>query len=148
VKVGRYRFVDGAMALQYTRAVRRVLAAVTVVSLAALQSQALAFHVHAVPDHVDGIESRHHHGPAIHHHQDDVDVHVDSGDATVGRVIAVTIPAAVDSVPSAIGAELVAVVLGPQLEPVGKTFAIYARSHDPPTRSLTLYRGPPLPSPL
>ncbi len=131
--------------MKYTRAVRRGLAVLIALSLCSLQVQALAFHVHAVPNDTD--DRDHQHGPAIHEHGDgyfDREPHVEAEDSTAhGAVITVAVPVA--NAPAAIGvyAEFAETLLTPELQLLGDARAIDVRSHGPPPPRNALLRGPP-----
>lgn len=122
---------------------RRGLAVLIVLSLCSLQVQALAFHVHAVPDHAE--DRDHQHGPAIHHHDDaDRDPHVDGGDVSAGgSVVTIAVPVATASAAVVVYAEFVEALPATELQPIGDTRAIDVRSHGPPPAPNAFLRGPP-----
>ena len=114
-------------------------------SVCSLQAHALAFHVHAVPDH-SGME-RHSHAPAIHHHghSDDLDdtLHLEADEESEGAVITVVVPpiTAWSSIDAFI--ELAASLEAPLMQVIGEARAIEVRSHGPPPARDAALRGPP-----
>jgi hypothetical protein len=121
--------------------VRRPLAVLVLLSLCSFQSQAFAFHVHAVSDHESDDHDRH--GPAIHHHNDfEPTPHVDEKD-TFGDVISIVIPVVATSASVALFAEFTEVLGAPELFLVGEASAVEVRSHGPPPSSQSFLRGPP-----
>jgi len=135
--------LTGYEGVKYTRAVRRGLAGLIVLSLYSLQVHALAFHVHANSDHAE--ESDHQHGPAIHHHDDLEDVlHIDAGDSSAGgAVITITVPVGAGSAAITVHAELAEILPIPELQRIGDMRTIEVRSHSPPSAGNSFLRGPP-----
>jgi hypothetical protein len=135
--------VDGYEGVKYTRAVRRGLAGLIVLSLYSLQVHALAFHVHANSDHAE--ESDHQHGPAIHHHDDlEHALHVDTGNSSAGgAAITIAVPVGIGSAVIAVHAELAEVLPIPELQHIGDMRTIEVRSHGPPPARNSFLRGPP-----
>jgi hypothetical protein len=137
--------VDAPKRVKYTRAVRRGLAVLIALSLGSLQGQALAFHVHAVPDHPE--ERNHQHGPAIHNHGDgdfDRELRVEPEDATAhSTVITVAVPVATASASDVVCAEFAEALPAPGLQLIGDVRAIDVRSHGPPPARNAFLRGPP-----
>jgi hypothetical protein len=112
-------------------------------AICSLQVQALAFHVHAVPEHA--ADNRHTHAPAIHDHTDNFDLvaHVESLDASTGTVITIAVPVVIAVSALAVDAELTGDLRAPELQLVGDARAIEVRSHGPPPIRYSLLRGPP-----
>ena len=115
-------------------------------SVCSLQAHALAFHVHAAPDH-SGMD-RHSHAPAIHHHDhaDDLDgtLHLEADEESEGAVITVVVPpmtarASIDGF-----LELADSLGAPLMQVIGEARAIEVRSHGPPPARDAALRGPPV----
>lgn len=133
---------DGESLVPYTRTMRRSLAFLLAASLFALQGEALAFHVHAGPGRAG---TEHRHGPAIHHHQHDRsrEVALRAGADVPGRVIRITVPAAVP-----FQAPIPAAILADELSPRlmlrhTRRPTLEVRSHGPPADRLPCFRAPP-----
>ena len=122
---------------------RSYLAVVLAGAICSLQVQALAFHVHAIPEHA--ADNRHTHAPAIHHHDDDFDLgaHVETVDASTGTVITIAVPAATAVSALAVDAEMTENLRAPEPQLIGDARAIEVRSHGPPPIRNSLLRGPP-----
>ena len=122
---------------------RRSLAVVVALSVFALQSQALAFHVHSAPDHDD--EHEHRHGPAIHdHHQRSSErLALISESNPAGKVITITVPSATPFSIDLADAEFGEVFTLPLPELSARVFAVDVRSHGPPPIQNCFLRGPP-----
>jgi hypothetical protein len=137
--------VDAPKRVKYTRAVRRGLAVLIVVSLYSLQVQSLAFHVHAISDNSE--DRAHQHGPAIHNHGDgdfDRELHVEPRDATAqGTVITAAVPFATAAAGDVVCAEFTEALPVPGLQRIGDARAIDVRSHGPPPARNAFLRGPP-----
>ena len=126
--------------------VPRFLSGVVILTLLSLQSQALAFHVHAMPDEVRDGNDHHRHGPAIHDHahHGDVDPSPRLSESTaVDDVLTIAVPTAATRPVATLQAEPTEAVQVPELIQVGTTPAIEVRSHDPPADRQPPLRGPP-----
>lgn len=144
--LAKYPGIDGSGAVSYTRVVlRRCLAAFAALSLIALQSQSIAFHVHAAADR-DHEAVQHRHGPAIHGHDrgwSEQERHVGEASEPQSEAITIAVPAASGAILDAVAAELTDGPLFPELLLTGYTRSADVRSHGPPLRTRPHLRGPP-----
>jgi hypothetical protein len=115
-------------------------------SVCVLQAQALAFHVHSVPEH--GRSTHHSHAPAVHHHH----LNVESGGKLKFTAADEIGPAVVLSVPAATATFVMTadavVTTGPWLaRPAPSALRVSSldvRSHGPPRMWRPSFRGPPI----